>query len=125
VHLGVAGHYGKGLGFSYAFEQGYATNDDQTNLRTFDGYYAQSQVVLDKFDLFAGWGIARLFLTPYDKTQPQVSYIKYQMGINGGVVYNLSPNLHFDLEYFRAEAKWWLGERQVLNSFASGMTVSW
>ena len=125
VHLGVAGHYGKGLSFGYAFEQNYATNDELTNLRTFDGYYVQSQVVLDKFDLFAGWGIARAFLTAYDKTQPQVSYIKYQMGINGGVVYNVTPNLHIDLEYFRAEAKWWLGEKQVLHSFASGMTVSW
>jgi hypothetical protein len=47
------------------------------------------------------------------------------MGINGGVVFNASPNLHFDLEYFRAEAKWWLGEHQRLNCFASGMTVNW
>ena len=32
------------------------------------------------------------------------------MGINGGVVYNVTPNLHLDLEYFRAEGRWWLGE---------------
>lgn len=125
VHLGVAGHYGKGLGFSYALEQGYAATDPSSHLRTFDGYYVQSQVVLDKFDLFAGWGITRLFLTDYDKTLTTYSNIKYQMGINGGVVYNLSPNLHFDLEYFRAEAKYWLGEQQVLNAFSSGMVVNW
>jgi hypothetical protein len=47
------------------------------------------------------------------------------MGINGGVVYNLSPNLHFDLEYMRAAAKWYLGEHQNLNCFAAGMVVNW
>jgi hypothetical protein len=125
VHLGVAGHYGKGLGLSYALEQSQAAIDPATHLRSFDGYYVQSQVVLDKFDLFAGWGITRVFLTALDKTLPQYSNIKHQMGINGGVVYNLSPNLHFDLEYFRAQAKWWLGEEQNINCFATGMTVSW
>lgn len=124
-HLGVAGHYGKGLGLSYALENSYAAMDTLNNLRTFDGYYLQSQVVLNRFDLFAGAGITRVFLTPLDKTQPQYSNIKYQMGINAGVVFNLSPNLHFDLEYFRAQAKWWLGEQQILHSVASGMTVSW
>ena len=99
--------------------------DSLNNLRTFDGYYAQSQVVAGKFDLFAGAGITRVFLTPLDLTQPQYSNIKNQIGINGGVVYNLSENLHFDLEYMRAEANWWLGEKQVLNNFATGMTVNW
>jgi hypothetical protein len=125
VRLGVAGHYGKGLGLSYALENSYAAMDTKNNLRTFDGYYVQSQVVLKQFDIFAGWGITRVFLTALDKTQPQYSNIKYQMGINAGVVYNLTPNLHFDLEYFRAQAKWYLGEEQVLNSFATGMTVNW
>ncbi|HEY3494893.1 MAG TPA: porin [Polyangiaceae bacterium] len=130
VRLGVAGHYGKGLGMSFAFEQSYAVLDPANNLRASDGYYVQSQVVLDKvdllkFDLFAGWGITRVFLTDLDKTLIQYSNIKHQMGINGGVVYHLSPSLHFDLEYFRAEAKWWLGEQQVLHCFSSGMTVNW
>ena len=125
VHLGAAGHYGKGLGLSYMLEQSQAATDPASFLRAFDGYYAQGQVVLDKFDLFAGWGITRLFLSDMDKTLPQYSNIKHQMGINGGVVYNLSPNLHFDLEYMRAEGKWWLGEQQILNCFATGMTVNW
>jgi hypothetical protein len=123
--LGVAGHYGKGLGLSYALENGYATLDTLNNLRTFDGYYVQSQVVLQQFDLFAGWGMTRVFLTKLDKSQPEYSNVKYQMGINGGVVYNLTPSLHFDLEYFRAMGKWYLGEEQNLNCFASGMTVNW
>ena len=125
VRLGVAGHYGKGLGMSFAFEQSYAVLDPHNNLRNSDGYYVQSQVVLDKFDLFAGWGITRLFLTDYDKTLVQYSNIKHQMGINGGVVYNLAPNVHFDVDYMRAQAKFWLGEHQNLNCFSGGMTVNW
>jgi hypothetical protein len=82
-------------------------------------------VVLGQFDLFAGWGITRVFLTDYDRTQPQNSNLKYQTGINGGVVYHLAPAVHFDLEYMRADAEWWLGEHQILNNFATGMTVSW
>lgn len=124
-HLGASGYYGKGLGLSYALEGSYAAIDNLGNLRRSDGYYVQSQLVLGKFDVFAGWGMARIFLTDYDKTLPEQSVIKYQMGINGGVVYNLTPNVHFDLEYFRAYAKWYLGESQELHCFASGMTFNW
>jgi hypothetical protein len=125
VHLGASGYYGKGLGLSYALESSYAAIDTPGHLRKSDGYYVQSQFVLGKVDLFAGWGIARIFLTDYDKTLPEQSVIKYQMGINGGVVYNVTPNLHFDFEYFRAYAKWYLGESQLLHCFASGMTFNW
>ena len=129
VHLGVAGHYGQGLGLNYALEYSDASLDSQGNVRRIDGYYVQSQFVLGKFDLFAGWGIARVFLTNFD-SQPRpptdaVSVIKYQMGINAGVVYNVTPSVHIDLEYFRAEAKWWLGEKQVLHSGATGLTFNW
>jgi len=125
VHLGVAGYYGKGLGLKYALENAYAANDQASHLRRSDGYYVQSQVVVRKFDLFAGLGIARIFRTDLDNQQPWNSVIKYQMGINGGVVYNMTPNIHFDLEYFRAMAKWWLGEHQILNCSAFGMTFNW
>jgi hypothetical protein len=123
--LGLAGHFGKGLGLAYALENSYAAGDAQTHLRKSDGYYAQTQVVVSDFDLFAGAGIARIFLTKLDSETPALSVIKYQMGINGGVVYNLSPNLHFDLEYFRAQAGWFLGETQTLHCFSGGMTFNW
>jgi opacity protein-like surface antigen len=129
VRLGVAGHYGKGLGLNYALENSDAALDPQGNLRKFDGYIVQSQVVLGKFDVFAGWGISRALLTDYD-LQPRpatdaISVIKYQMGINAGVVYNLTPSVHLDLEYFRAEADWWLREKQVLHCSAAGLTFNW
>jgi hypothetical protein len=125
VHLGAAGHYGKGLGLNYALEGSYAALDSATHLRMFDGYYVQSQVVIRKFDLFAGWGIARVMLTDLDKTEKALSVIKYQMGINAGIVYNVTPSVHLDLEYFRAEAKWWLDEKQVLHCGTTGMTFNW
>jgi hypothetical protein len=53
------------------------------------------------------------------------SVIKYQMGINAGVVYHATPNLHFDVEYFRAQAKWFLGESQVVHVASSGLTFNW
>lgn len=123
--LGVSGFYGKGLGTSYALENSYAAADTLGNLRWSDGYYVQTQVVLRKFDLFAGWGIVRMFLTDHDKSMSGLSVLKHQMGINGGVVYNVSPNLHVNLEYFRGEHKWFLGEKQVLHSGAFGMTFNW
>jgi hypothetical protein len=124
--LGLAGHYGKGLGLSYALENSYAAADfPDTRLRASDGYYAQGQFVVQKFDFFAGAGISRIFLTDLDRSQPYNSTIKYQLGINAGIVYNLTPNVHVDLEYFRAAAKWYLGESQVLNCVASGLTFNW
>jgi hypothetical protein len=130
VHIGLAGHYGQGLGLNYALENSPGAFDIQGNPRTIDGYYAQSQFVLGRFDLFAGWGITRIFLTTLDKAPTPVdsspnSIIKYQMGTNAGVVFNLTPNVHFDLEYFRAQAAWWLGEKQILNTGAFGMTFNW
>jgi hypothetical protein len=129
-HLGLAGHYGQGLGLNYALENSNAAFDAQGNPRRVAGYYAQSQFVLGRFDLFAGVGETQLFLTTLDQaptptgTSPN-SIIKYQRGYNAGVVYNMTPNVHFDLEYFRAEAAWWLGEHQILNTAAFGMTFNW
>jgi len=135
--LGLAGHIGNGLGLNYALEVSDAAQDLAGNMRKFDGYYAQTQFVLGKFDLSAGAGIARVFLTandnlaepnPANPTGPAIirhSVIKHQLGANAGVVYNLTPNLHFDLDFFRAEAKWYFGEKQVLYVANTGMILNW
>jgi hypothetical protein len=138
VHLGATGFYGRGLGLDNAPDLSDASADLQGNLRVFDGYYGQAQLVLGSFDLAAGAGITRIFLTPVDKQAfpdprdptgiAQVfphSWIKSQFGINASVVYHLSPNLHLDLDYFRAQARWYLGEQQTLHALNGGMTVSW
>jgi hypothetical protein len=137
LHVGAAAHYGNGLGLNYALEVSDAAQDPQGNMRKFDGYYVQSQVVLRKFELTAGWGIARVFLTNYDSTTTitdptdptrqlsPFSVIKYQMGENAGIVYNVTPNFHLDLDFFRAEAAWYLGERQVVYVANGGMVFNW
>jgi hypothetical protein len=47
------------------------------------------------------------------------------MGISAGVVYNYTPSLHFDQDFFRAEAAWFLGEKQVVYVANSGMIFNW
>jgi Gram-negative porin len=130
VHLGLAGHKGTGLGLNYALEASDATLDAVGNLRKFDGYYVQSQVVLGQFDLSAGWGITRVFLGPQDSALDvnghiPHSVVKSQMGISGVVVYHMKPWLHLDLDYFRADFSWFLGERQVVHTGSGGMTFTW
>jgi len=130
VHLGVAGHYGTGLGLNYALEPSDATLDFTGALRKFDGYYVQSQVVLGPVDVSAGWGITRVFLGPTDSIRDANgniphSVVKSQMGINGGVVYHVRPYLHLSLDYFRAQFAWFLGETQNLNVASAGTTFTW
>jgi len=146
VHLGVAGHYGQGLGLYYALEASEASYDQSVahRLRKSDGYYAQLQVALPKLDLNAGAGISRIiplkaetrtvagmpiFLpadgAPDPTTGSRQSLIKYQLGLSAAVVYHLSDNLHFDFDYFRASFAWQLGEKQNVNFFNSGLTATW
>ncbi len=58
------------------------------------------------------------------------------MGINWGLVYNATPNLHFDLDFFRAQADWYAvntssagvpfaAPKQVVWVSNAGMTVNW
>jgi hypothetical protein len=132
LHLGFSSHRGNGLGLNYALEVSDSSTDPQGNLRASDGYYGQAQVVVGPVDIFGGGGITRIFLTSADNQNigmppgPDVhSVIKSQVGFNLGAVYNLSPNLHFDLDLFRAQATWYLGEHQNLNIANAGMTFNW
>ena len=133
-HLGVAGHYGQGIGLNYALQADQAAQDYAGNMRRIAGWYAQTQVVLGKFDLFAGWGLAQIFLTEYDKRHRRLdprdptqqtlaeewSVPKFQMGINGGIVFNPTPFVHFDVDVFRAQAQWY-----GANGFAAEKQVVW
>jgi len=132
--LGVAAHYGQGLGFAYAFDVSNAVVELNVTqeLRKFDGLYAQSMVVLGRFDLSAGAGITRVHEVPGDLLDidpntgnRSVSVLKQRVGLAGAVVYHFSDYLHFDIDYFRASAEWWLGETQVVNTFNSGLTLTW
>ena len=145
VHLGVAGHYGRGLGLYYALEASDAAQDKEGNLRIISGEYVQAQVVINKVDLFAGWGIAQVYLTDYDMKHKQqdprdpnnpaalifpFSVPKDQIGVNAGIVYNMTPSLHWDLDFFRAQADWYAvngfaGSKQVVWVGNAGMNLSW
>jgi hypothetical protein len=138
VHLGVGAQTSSGLEPNYPLQVTDASVDPRGVLRTLEGFVAQSQVVLGPFEVFAGASITRVLLTDGDRetvadpTDPsgtrQViphSVLRYQFGVDAGVVYNVSPYFHLDLDYFRAEAVWVLGERQVLHTLNGGVTFSW
>jgi hypothetical protein len=130
VHVGIAGHWGKGSGVTYAMEPHaslYFVEEAQANegkdaiMRTVDGYYLQAQVSPMKvFDVMAGVGITRVHQLPQDTVAwtdpdmgafqvPSVGFvtIKQQVGIGAGVTLHASDNLHFQGEYFRPMFTWY------------------
>ena len=146
VHIGVAGHYGKGLGLYYALEASDAAQDKEGTLRTIRGTYVQTQVVVRSFDVFAGWGIAQVYLTDYDTkhkeqdprdpTNPAAlifpfSVPKDQMGVNAGVVYHMTPVAALGSRFLprpgrlvrRSTAS--RGHKQVVWVGNAGMNLSW
>jgi hypothetical protein len=152
VHLGLAGHYGQGLGLNYALQSSDANVGSiaqNYELRTTDGYYAQGQLALGKVDLNLGAGVTRVHLNASDRVddrdddtspatpssnddanagaQDPVGYsvIKQQLGISAGVVYHFTQSLHFDIDYFRAQFAWYLGEKQAVNFVNAGATIQW
>ena len=68
LRLGVAAHYGQGLGFAYAFDGSNAVLElaNTQQLRKFDGYYAQLMAVLGRFDVSLGAGVTRVHEVPAD-----------------------------------------------------------
>ncbi|HWA75552.1 MAG TPA: porin [Polyangiaceae bacterium] len=136
VHLGLAGHYGKGLGINYALDPSDASTrppDKGAELRTFDGYYGQLQVALGKVDISAGAGVTRIYRLPDDRLDvndndgnpdtpagdddaypgepdpPGFTILNQELGLSAGVVYHLSDFLHLDFDYFRARFEWYGG----------------
>jgi len=53
------------------------------------------------------------------------SIIKSQMGLSAGVVWHVKEWLHLDLDGFRADCQWFLGEKQLINTVSSGMNITW
>jgi hypothetical protein len=135
VHLGVAGHYGKGLGLNYALENSGTSFSQDGELRTFDGYSALAQVVAGSFDFNVGWGISRVFLLDSDRAAIAAcgdamgagcsSVIKRQIGYAAVIVYHASPRLHYSIDYLRADYAWFLGEKQIVDIVNAGITVLW
>jgi hypothetical protein len=70
VHLGLAGHYGTGIGLNFALDPSASFFNPETpdrKFRTMDGYYAQLQVSpLKLLDVAAGAGVSRVKLLAED-----------------------------------------------------------
>jgi hypothetical protein len=79
AHLGLAGHWGKGVGMDFALQPTPAIWDhrdeyqkEELKLRTFTGYYAQVMVSATKaIDIMAGAGITSVAQNPEDKVDSQ------------------------------------------------------
>jgi hypothetical protein len=138
VRLGFAGHRSVGIEPDYLPEVSAAEVDPLGNLRLLDGYSLRGELVLGRFDVFGGASIARVFPTATDNQRMQVpatsagqtqislySLIKDQVGLDVGVVYNPTGGLYFDADYFRMQADWYLGERQVVHVLNCGMGLGW
>jgi len=151
LHVGVAGHYGRGLGLFYALEPDDVSVSSSTfELRTFDGYSGVVQYVLGPFDINAGGGISRVFLLDSDNFNPNgalnpdgtrllssASVLKYQLAGAAALVYHARSYLHFDIDYMRVQAQWfgapillanlrgYQAEHQGINFINAGVTVTW
>jgi len=72
VHLGLAGHYGKGVGLDFALQPSVSIFDSRPEAtaftpRTFIGYYAQAMVSATKsLDISAGFGATTVKQNPQD-----------------------------------------------------------
>ena len=140
VRLGLATHYGAGLGFFYALEDTPAslytavTNDPpgvDATLRTYAGYYGQTMVVLGRLDVAAGAGVTHLNrlegldVDRPDKGPPNIALPRDNLGINGVVAYHLDENLVASIDFFRAVFSWYDGATQGVNTLNTGMTMAW
>lgn len=77
----------------------------------------------------AGWGVTRVHQTDIDREglpgQPAISLIKTQTGISAGITYHLRHWLHVAADLFRADFRWYFGERQTVTFVNAGSTVTW
>jgi hypothetical protein len=141
-HLGLAGHWGKGLGLFFALEPDNVSVSSATfELRTFDGYSAVAQYVAGPFDINGGFGISRVFLLASDAYRPgtldpsPLSVLKYQMAFAAALVYHVRSYLHLSLDFMRMQAQWfgapavlamgYPAEHQNVNFTNLGVTVTW
>jgi hypothetical protein len=127
AHLGVAGHWGRGLGLEYAFQPvGVGVSADY-QLRFFDGYSVLGQYVAGSFDFNGGWGMSRVFANPIDVAPGAGVSISLpvQEAISAGIVYHATGELHFDVDYMHAFVHWSLGEKQVMDFLNTGAVVTW
>jgi hypothetical protein len=128
LHLGAGGHYGKGLGLYYALESGEANSPGLgLPFRTASGYSVFAQYVLGAIDLNAAFGQSLIYLSPvdHDPDRAMDHVIRSQTGISAGIVYHVNESLHLDLDYLRAQFRWYGNIKEDANYINSGVTLTW
>jgi hypothetical protein len=128
LHLGAGGHYGKGLGLYYALEGSEAdTPGAGLPFRTAYGYSFFAQYVLGQLDLNAAFGQSNIKLEALDSEPEHLKDhpIRTQTGISAGVVYHVNESLHLDLDYLRAQFRWYAGAKEDVNYINTGVTLTW
>jgi Gram-negative porin len=129
-HLGVAGHYGKGLGLGYALEAGPISMSQNFELRTFRGASALAQYAAERFDVNLGYGFSEVFMLDSDKAPgPNLpngtTSLPKQVAYSAVFVFHATPNYHLTLDFMHVDARWSLGEKQVMNFLSTGVTATW
>ena len=131
VHLAGGMHAGKGLGLTFALEQSPSTLDADSNFRSSSGFYGMGQVVVSKFDFNVGVGQTRLQPLASDLSAapgavlPAFSLIRTQTGYAGAVVFHAASWLHFDVDVMHADFRWTLKDKQLINFYNAGTTMTW
>jgi hypothetical protein len=134
LRVGYSSHFGYGIGMNNTLENTPVVFDSNNDPRKFDAYYGLMGVVLGPVYLNAGVGVSRLFATEQDLMDAEAAAaagnaipdpIRSQRGIAAGMNYTFSKNLVGALEYFNADNRWYVGDRQVINAFNAGLTMVW
>jgi len=140
LRLGLAGHYGQGLGFYYAQENSqvayynapdvHDANDGK--LRTFQGFYGQAMLDFGRVAIGAGAGASQALRFSFEQTQANpdgstngvVHPPKQNLGFNAEVWIHLYDNVVLDFDFFRAQYSWWGAHfTQTVNVVNSGLTM--
>jgi hypothetical protein len=131
VHFAAGMHRGVGLGLTFALEPSESTYNGISQLRDSSGYYAMGQVSLGKFDVNMGYGQERVQPLENDMeavagtAYPSYSLIKTQTGVAGAVVFHAADWLHFDVDVMHADFRWTLNDKQKINFYNAGTTITW
>jgi hypothetical protein len=140
--LGVGGFMGQGTGLYYPFDASPTSvsqapgpmvldpmsmmmvpGKTKNDLRTFRGYHAMAMLALGEVDLMLGAGQTQVLRTDDDKNDPD-SIIKTQTGISAGVVYHLSENVHFDVDFMNTSFAWYGDQKQKVNFLNTGAVLT-
>ena len=152
LHVGVAGHYGRGLGLFYALEP----DDVSVSIvhvraahvrRLFGRRAVRAGAVRHQRGAAASRACSCSTLTISIPTARSTrtahgccrasSVLKYQLAGAAALVYHARSYLHFDIDYMRVQAQWfgapillanlrgYQAEHQSINFINAGVTVTW